>query len=236
MLGDLLKSGRKVILVSTQAVEAGVDLDFGVAFRDLGPLDSIVQVAGRCNRGWRYGERGEVYVIRVVDDEGRGDAEKVYGHILPSITLNILRSKGCIDERDLLPIVNSYYKEVAYRCNTQSRDEFLEAIRYLDFKKLSYFTLIKEEPKISIFIELDDNATFALRRFKEMLRKLDASDLREILEGRAELRKAKAELESYIVNVWADDRVKSLNDIVENVGIKYVRRPVATAYYDLETG
>ncbi|MDO5853442.1 MAG: CRISPR-associated helicase Cas3' [Thermoplasmata archaeon] len=76
VLGEVtaLLGRSKVVCVSTQLIEAGVDIDFDVVYRSLAGLDSIAQAAGRCNRNARRAV-GEVFVVRM--DENLGSLDDI---------------------------------------------------------------------------------------------------------------------------------------------------------------
>ncbi len=224
----ILEEGRKVLLVSTQVVEAGVDLDFDAAIRDVAPLDSIVQVAGRCNRHGVKG-RGKVFVLRL--DDG-SHARRIYGRVLIDVVEEVLRSRSAIEEKELSEVMDAYYSLLEERLDLNDRSsDLIKRAQLLDFDAFSSFSIIEDQSKFPIFIELDDNATNALEDFRRAYRLFKRSNsLKEMFKRRAELRRARIAVEGYMVSVREPPIEK------DEYGLRVVGRDEVEAYYDMETG
>ena len=101
-----LKSGRSLICISTQLIEAGVDLSFDCVVRDLAGLPSIAQAAGRCNR---HGESNcrPVYLIECAGENLDALPEIYDGR---EITRELLATLP--EEADLLSpqVIQLYYQ------------------------------------------------------------------------------------------------------------------------------
>lgn len=109
---ERLCKGEKVVLISTQLIEAGVDIDFPVVYRDLCPLPSLIQTAGRCNRNNRLEEIGEVYFFELTEDGKNSSAKKIYGRNFDwflSFTKDEINKETF--EKDILPIQQKFAKE-----------------------------------------------------------------------------------------------------------------------------
>ena len=67
---NLLKEGKDCRVISTQLIEAGVDIDFPVVYRTMTGIDSIAQAAGRCNREGKA-PTGDVFVFKSTESYGK---------------------------------------------------------------------------------------------------------------------------------------------------------------------
>ncbi|MDY7036927.1 MAG: CRISPR-associated helicase Cas3' [Thermodesulfobacteriota bacterium] len=71
---DDLEAKKSILVSSTQLIEAGVDFDFPFVFRAIGPLEAVIQSAGRCNREGEL-TNGNVFLFKI---QGGGMPDKTY--------------------------------------------------------------------------------------------------------------------------------------------------------------
>ncbi len=136
-----LKEGSPCLLVSTQVVEAGVDVDFPLVMRALGPLDSIIQAAGRCNReGLLLPGKGRVVVFT---SDGDYMPKGVYT-VATEETRALLRS-GQMDPDDPA-VARTYFERLFATLNLDERG--IQTLR----KKLDY-------PEVAERFKMIDDAT-----------------------------------------------------------------------------
>lgn len=75
-----LEKNENPLIVTTQCIEAGVDIDIDYVIRDWAPLDSIFQVSGRCNRNGLK-DLGIIEILNLETNEGRAFSQMIYDEI-----------------------------------------------------------------------------------------------------------------------------------------------------------
>ena len=102
------------IIVTTQCIEAGVDIDVDHIVRDWAPLDSIFQVCGRCNRNGQKGT-GSVEIVKLKSDAERIFSDMVYDSILLDCTEFSMSGNVDIPEERFYSLGSRYFEMVRAR-------------------------------------------------------------------------------------------------------------------------
>lgn len=143
-----LENKEKVTLVSTQLIEAGVDIDFPIVYRDLCPLPSLIQSAGRCNRNKKL-PYGQVYFFHLTKDNGKSSANLIYRNEAKRF-LEFCKQhiQDNTQEKDLYDIQAAFFQSIANDLSIGEVEEgfnLIECVNNAQFKKLGQFKLIDEK-------------------------------------------------------------------------------------------
>jgi CRISPR-associated endonuclease/helicase Cas3 len=219
---------RKVI-VSTQLIEAGIDIDVDIVYRDFAPLDSINQVAGRCNRNNLKEIKGKVYIFIIKDSKNKEINKYIYDPILVSKTKDIFKSiNDEINETNFLYLNNTYFAKLDQSMSDDISDNNLEYLYMLSFGELGdKFKLIENDiDRVDVFIEKDTKSKGIWNQFLQINESIKG------FERKKEFLKIKKEFYDYVISVRKDKAIG-----LKNVsGIYYVSMENLKLYYDSNIG
>ena len=167
-LRQSLKDGQPCRVISTQIMEAGIDVDFPVGFRALAGLDSIIQAAGRVNREGKNAS-GKLYVFE--PDSSFIKRTPVYIQQTAEVARKVLRE---FKDRDpvSLEAIQAYYQALYDIQDKNAFDArsiiacFEKGIPNFDFKTAAEkFRLIKDD-SITVMIPYNPEAAVLLEQLR----------------------------------------------------------------------
>ena len=196
---ERILESESCIVVSTQCVEAGVDLDMTHVIRDFAPLDSVVQVAGRCNR---HGNRATeiVEIVEITGDSGRSFAGRIYDKVLLRLTRQALtefENVGFIPESEVLSLT-AYYFELAREEKETGADVTKRFAHWLEFEE-DVQTMLRGEQANQLTFVVIEQAPGLRARLQEVA---DIKGASNRWEKRRRLRKLASEIALVSVTVY----------------------------------
>lgn len=172
---ESLRNGKPTRVISTQLVEAGVDVDFPAVYRAAAGLDSIAQAAGRCNReGLR--ENGDVFVFTP-------PSKIPAGHLRQAADIGMRLLRNAVGDPLTAEQFEVFFREFFWmRGNRLDKENIIDLLRNDKELKFSFrtaakkFQLIDESAQAPVIVQFENDELLALLQRKGperwLLRKL----------------------------------------------------------------
>ena len=196
-----------IIVVSTQAIEAGVNVSFDIMFRELAPFDSIIQSAGRVNRFNENPQPCPVFIF------GSEEDYLPYKKEILKITKEILMKSKINSEADFFVGLNEYWEKIK---NFLLSDIKKARKLYEAAKKLSPFSINLEEERIDLRDTYFKISVIPIQFYDE-IKKLWEEYKGLEKKNFWEKKKILAEIESYMVEVpfWGKVGDRNFKDFLQ---------------------
>lgn len=213
-----LKNNEKVHLISTQLIEAGIDISFPVVYRDLSPFPSIIQSAGRCNRSNEV-KLGKTIIMKLQSENGKYYCDYVYRDLM-DITENLVRELNSpYLESQLFELQQRFFDAVKdnlsfgeyelIKSNTIDNSKLFsmpEAVKDFQFAKLGQFRLIKSKnplDEISLFVMQTERDKYEWDEYKNKFQKHLGSNNK--YGGLNEIKKLRKNLSDRVISLCLND-------------------------------
>jgi len=194
------------LLITTQLIEAGVDISAHEVIRDIAPLDCLIQSAGRCNRN-QESVKGRVEIIELRDDNDKLLSTWVYSSFLIETTLEVLKEHTKVDESSYHKLAKKYYQFIKDRSDQK---EILNSLSKGSFNKLEGkegLQLIKDRAKQPYFIIQNDEDKRIWDRYIE-IKNTEIKSKEDFYRRRQRYRNIKRDFMERIVNYPIKGEVK----------------------------
>ncbi len=130
-LEDILKCN---VVISTPVIE-NFDVDFDVVYRDIGSFPAMILSSGKTNRNARR-EKGEFYVVVLVDDKKREYILHRYSTIERQETFRVLENKKeTMTEKEMYSLIDKYFEYLSKTSSPDTSKKFLEMLSMLGYQE-----------------------------------------------------------------------------------------------------